>query len=440
MTDRDRCRGHDLRLSKSIMRRFALSLAATVTLLVAAAAASAQSAGIVAVVNGDIITTFDVDSRRRLFAATAGLPLTPEVLERITPQVRRLLVDERLRLQEALRRRIPVTDAEVASAIARIERQNSLPQGALRANLARQGIDIRALHGQVRATIAWAKLVRAELGAQAEIDPDQVRERLREIEAATGQPEFLVSEIFIAVDDPSQEREAERTAADLIDQLRRGAPFAAVATQFSQSLTAEEGGDLGWVRLGQLEPEVEAVLRQMPVGAISLPIRTAGGYTVVTLRARREVGRDIATLLTLRQAFLPFETVLDPRAPTPQQIRTLETARRISDTARGCEAFDRAVQTSPNARLTAPAGDLRLDQQPAELQRILAGLQPGRPSEPLIAPDGIVLFMVCNRRQENLAIPTPEAVAETILRERIDLLSRQMMRDLRRRADIEFRT
>ncbi|WP_114376643.1 peptidylprolyl isomerase [Elioraea thermophila] len=417
----------------------ALRLLAALMLILAAPPALAQSAGIVAVVNGDIITTFDVESRRRLFAATAGLPLTPEVLDRITPQVRRLLVDERLRLQEAQRRRIPVTDAEIATAIARIERQNRLPEGGLRANLARQGIDVRALYAQLRATIAWAKLVRAELGPQADIDPEQVRQRIREIEAATGQPEFLVSEIFIAVDDPSQEREAERTAADLIDQLRRGAPFAAVAAQFSQAQSAEEGGDLGWVRLGQLEPEVEAVLTQMPVGAISLPIRTAGGYTVVTLRGRREVGRDIATLLTLRQAFLPFDAILDPRAPTPQQIRTLETARRISETARSCDAFERQVQASPGARLTVPPGDVRLDEQPAELQRILNGLSPGRPSEPLIAPDGIVLFMVCNRRQENLAIPTPEAVAETILRERVDLLSRQMMRDLRRRADIEFR-
>ncbi|MDW8445413.1 MAG: peptidylprolyl isomerase [Acetobacteraceae bacterium] len=421
------------------MGRLARHLIVALTLLTAPPPALAQTAGIVAVVNGDIITTFDVESRRRLFAAAAGLPLTSDVLERITPQVRRLLVDERLRLQEAQRRRIPVTDAEVATAIARLERQNRLPEGGLRTTLARQGIDIRALYGQLRATIAWAKLVRAELGAQAEIDPEQIRERIREIEAATGQPEFLVSEIFIAVDDPSQEREAERTAAELIDQLRRGAPFAAVAAQFSQAQSAEEGGDLGWVRLGRLEPEVEAVLRQMPPGAVSLPIRTAGGYTVVTLRARREVGRDIATLLTIRQAFLPFETLLDPRAPTPQQIRMLETARRISDTARSCEAFERAAQ-GVGARLTVPPGDIRLDQQPAELQRVLSGLSPGRPSEPLIAPDGIVLFMVCNRRQENLAIPTPEAVAEAILRERVDLLSRQMMRDLRRRADIEFRS
>ncbi|MFQ3623575.1 MAG: rotamase, partial [Acetobacteraceae bacterium] len=94
------------------MRRLLAGFAAAVLLAAPAAMpdrAKAQTAGIVAVVNGDVITSFDVESRRRLFAATAGLPLTPEILGRITPQVRRLLIDERLRLQEAQRRRILVT-------------------------------------------------------------------------------------------------------------------------------------------------------------------------------------------------------------------------------------------------------------------------------------------------------------------------------------------
>lgn len=412
-------------------------------LLVALAAAAppparAQSAGIVAVVNGDVITTFDIESRRRLFAAAAGLPMTPQVLERITPQVRRLLVDERLRLQEVQRRRILVSDAEIAAATRRIEQQNGMSAGGLRASLARQGIDIRALYGQLRASIGWTKLVRAELGARAQVDPALVQERMRAIEAATGQPEFLVGEIFIAVDDPAQEAEAERTASELIDQLRRGAPFPAVAAQFSQAQSAEQGGDLGWIRLGQLEPEVEAVITQMPVGAVSTPIRTAGGFAIVTLRGRREVGRDMATLLDLRQAVFPFETRLDPQRPTQQQIRQLEAARRVSEGARGCEAFERAVRAAGTAQLNVP-GEIRLETQNPEMQRLLGGLAPGRVTDPLPTPDGIVLLVVCGRRTENLAAPNPEAIAETILRERVDLLSRQMMRDLRRRAEIDFR-
>lgn len=419
-------------------RALALILLAVLAAVPAAPPARAQSAGIVAVVNGDVITTFDVEARRRLFAATAGLPMAPEVLDRITPQVRRLLVDERLRLQEVQRRRILVTDGEIAAAVGRIEQQNNMSPGGLRASLARQGIDIRALYGQLRATIGWSKLVRAELGAQAEVDPELVRERMRALEAATGQPEFLVAEIFIAVDDPRQEPEAERTAADLIDQLRRGAPFPAVAAQFSQAQSAEQGGDLGWIRLGQLEPEVEAVVTQMPPGAVSTPIRTAGGFSIVTLRARREVGRDMATLLTLRQVVFPFDAPLDPQRPTPQQIRQVETAGRVSDSARGCDALAQAARAAGGAQVGEPV-EIRLETQTPQLRQILGGLAAGRATQPLIAPDGVALMMVCARRTENLAAPNPEAITETILRERVDLLSRQMMRDLRRRAEIDFR-
>jgi len=265
-----------------------------------------------------------------------------------------------------------------------------------------------------------------------------VRERLRALEAATGQPEFLVAEIFIAVDDPRQEAEAQRTAADLIEQLRRGAPFPAVAAQFSQAQSAEQGGDLGWVRLGQLEPEVEAVLTQMPAGAISTPIRTAGGFSIITLRARREVGRDIATLLTLRQVVFAFDTPLDPQRPTPQQIRQVEMAERISASARSCDALAQAARAVGGAQI-GEAVEIRLETQTPQLRQILGTLGPGRATQPLIAPDGVALMMVCARRTENLAAPNPEAVTEAILRERVDLLSRQMMRDLRRRAEIDFR-
>ncbi|WP_291297079.1 peptidylprolyl isomerase [Elioraea sp.] len=402
--------------------------------------AQAPGAGIVAIVNGEVITLFDLESRRRLFAITAGLPLSPAVLDRITPQVRRLLIDEKLRQQEALRRRVGVTDREIADAVARLEAQNGMSAGGLRASLARQGIDIRALYSQIRAQLGWAKLVRAQLGQQAQITEDEVRERMRASEAATGQPEFLVGEVFIAIDDASQEAEAQRTASSLIDQLRAGAPFPAVAAQFSQAQSGEEGGDLGWVRLGQLEPEVEAVVTQMPPGAVSNPIRTAGGLTIVTLRQRREVGRDMATLLSIRQVFLPFDQPLNPQAPTQQQIVQLQNAQRIGETVKSCSAMEEAARQLRSSRPADPGQELRLEQQQGPIRAILDELRPGVPTRPLIAPDGIAVLILCSRRTENLAVLNPQAIAAGIQRERADLLSRQMMRDLRRRADIDVRS
>src|SRR4051812_13798081 len=64
-----------------------------------APAAPSNAEKIVAVVNGDAITSGDVEARGRLFALSTGLPVTPEVLDRLRPQVTKQLIDERLRLQ-----------------------------------------------------------------------------------------------------------------------------------------------------------------------------------------------------------------------------------------------------------------------------------------------------------------------------------------------------
>ena len=69
----------------------------------------------------------------------------------------------------------------------------------------------------------------------------------------------------------------------------------------------------------QLDPDVLRVLNEMPVGAISNPIRVPGGYDIVTLHAKREIGNDMETVADVRQAFLPFTSRLDPQNPTDQQ-------------------------------------------------------------------------------------------------------------------------
>ena len=66
-------------------------------------AAAVQSTRIVAVVNGEVISNIDVDNRARLFALSTGLPLTPDVIDRLKQQILRQLIDERLRMQEVQR-------------------------------------------------------------------------------------------------------------------------------------------------------------------------------------------------------------------------------------------------------------------------------------------------------------------------------------------------
>jgi peptidyl-prolyl cis-trans isomerase SurA len=405
-----------------------------------AAPSASQANIIVAVVNGDVISRADVAARARLLALNAGLQVASDQLSRLGPQVTRLLVDEKLRNQEVRRRRIPVTDDDVGDAVADIEKRNSLPAGGLVAQLRRAGIQPRALFDQLRSQIGWARLIRSTLGQAVEPSDADVEEFLRVAKGRTGEPEYLVSEIFIPVENPAQEAEVRRFVEEVSRQLRSGTPFQVAATQFSQAQTSLQGGDLGWIHKEQLDPEVAVLAERMPPGAISNPVRVAGGFQIITMRSRRETGRDLATLLNIRQVFLPFSSPLNrDLPPTDQQRAQVERATRLSDSARSCEAMD-AAQRAANPERNADPGAIRLETvSPPQLRTLLAGLPLGRPSQPLLSNDGVMMFMVCSKEQRNLAETTPDQAKQQMLRDRVETQSRALQRDLRRRANIENR-
>ncbi len=392
---------------------------------------------ILAVVNGDIITRSDVQSRRRLFALSAGLRTEDATTVGLDAQILRLLIDERLRLQEVNRRRIATSDQEIAEALSAIEERNGMGRGRLLEDIRRAGIEPRVMYDQLRVQIGWGRLLRALLGPQGEPSASEVTEALNAARARVGETEFQVSEIFIPVDNPAQTAEAQAFVDDVVGRLRRGLAFPVAATQFSQAQTALQGGDLGWVKADQLDPAVARVVTQMPPGAVSNAIRVPGGWQIVSLRQKRESGRDNATLLSLRQVYMAFATPLNPQAPTAQQIAVVERARALQASARSCDAMDAAARGSPRP---ADPGPIRLEQvNPPPFRELLAGLAPGRASEPIIAPEGVIVLMVCGRETRNLAEITPDQIRAQLVRDRAELLSRQVQRDLRRRAQIDMR-
>ena len=399
----------------------------------------ADSARIVAVVNGDVVSHGDVDNRRRLFALSTGLPTSQEVLDRLTPQITRDLVDERLRLQEVQRRRIVVTDQEIAKAIEEVETRNGMPPGTLRHRLSADGVELRTLIDQIRVQIGWSRVLHQVLGAQTEVSDADIAEQERLLKEQTGQPEYRVSEIFVPVENPAHAEEAQRFADTVIQQLRAGASFGVAAAEFSQNQTALQGGDLGWRQPNQMDPQVLRVLQEMPVGAVSNPIRVPGGISIVTLHGKREIGHEEVTVLQVRQAFWRFTSPLNQSNPTAQQKQVLEQTTKLSASARSCDDVEAANKAAGSGRPSSP-GDVPLESTTGPMRGVLEKLVPGKASPPLVAEDGIEVLMLCSREQKNLGIPTRQELTERILSERVELASRQLMRDLQRRGVLDLRT
>lgn len=402
---------------------------------------TAGSVRIVAVVNGDVISNVDVDDRAKLFALSTGQPLTPDVLARLRPQIERQLIDEKLRLQEAQRRHVIIPDKQIAAAIQSIESRNGMAAGTLRQKLAADGISLRTLIDQIRTQLAWLQVVRDQLGTQADVSPNVIADRQRALKDQTGKPEYRVAEIFIPVEDPANTADAQRFAETVIGQLRAGTPFPIMAAQFSQSQNALEGGERGWVQANQMDPAVARIIAEMPAGAVSNPVKVPGGFDIVTLQGKREIGNDMGTALTLREIFLPFTTPLNPQAPTEQQRQALEKARGISASVHTCEQMDAVAKANPSPGRPADPGEVRLENaNPPAFRQMLATMPLGQASQPLIASDGIMVLSVCTREQKNMGTENPQQLRQQIIEERAELASRQLQQTLRRQATIDVRS
>jgi peptidyl-prolyl cis-trans isomerase SurA len=400
-----------------------------------------QSEGstIVAVVNGDVITQGDVDNRRRLFALSTGMPVASDVLTHLTPQITQELIDERLRLQEIQRRGVVVSDRDIAAALDEVEHRNGMQPGVLRKRLESVGIAWRTMIDQMRVQIGWSRVLHDVLGSQARIGEADIKQRQDLLQTQIGQTEYRVSEIFVPSPDPAQAEQARSFADTIIQQLRAGAPFPIVAAQFSQSQTALQGGDLGWVQASQLDPAVLRVVDAMPPGAISNPIPVPGGLSIDSLLAKRQIGQQPATIVHLRQVFYRFVGKFENDNPTEQQRAQVELARRLGANTKTCEAMEAAAHAAGDEKGGDP-GEVRLEAVTVPALRQIMGTLPiGQASAPLIADDGVAVLMVCSRDQRNLGLPNADEITSQLINQRADLASRQLMRELQRRALIDRR-
>lgn len=247
-----------------------------------------------AVVNDDIISVLDLTMRMQLSIIAAGVEDNQEVRRRLTSQVLRGLIDERLQMQEASRLDIEVTDLQVAGALEQISQQNKMTEGQFLTMLRNRGVIPTTLIDQIRAQIAWQAVVQRRLRPTVVISPEEVDEVVGRLVARQGSIERRVAEIYIPVESAAKEAEGLANANRLLDELRRGANFGGLARQFSQSGTATLGGDLGWVQDGELDEELNSVLIQMGPGDISQPIRSLSGFHILLLRdMRKNEGQDI---------------------------------------------------------------------------------------------------------------------------------------------------
>jgi len=252
-----------------------------------------QSFAIAAVVNEDAISVSDVEDRMRLIIASAGLQDTQEIRQRVMPQALNSLLEEQIQIQEADRNNLTVTQEEIEKGFAAIASQNQMTPNQFESILASQRIPKSTLERQIKAQVAWSKVLAEVLRPQINVTQTDIDARMDRLRENFGRSEYLVSEIFLPVDSSSEESSTRELAQRLIQEIKNNqAPFEVIAAQFSKAAGADQGGSLGWIQEGTLSEELDKTITNLDAGEVSAPVRSLSGYHILYLRQKRTLTED----------------------------------------------------------------------------------------------------------------------------------------------------
>jgi len=399
--------------------------------------------GIVAVVNDKAISAYDLGMRLSLVLLFTGLPNTSESRQRLGPQVLQTLIDDELKRQEARRLKIKVNEKAVVSNLRRLEKENKLGKGGLKAMLGGKGIEYNTLLKQFRAGQVWRRIINVRYSSTIIISDEEIDGVLVEMKKNEGKPEYLVAEIFLPVDDTEKETEILAQADRLIQQVQAGANFNGLAQNFSKSPSADKGGNLGWNKTGQLGADYDRALANLKPGQISPPLRTADGVAILLLMKQRTAsvlgGKQAdSSVVNLQQLFLPI-----PKGAGPAIVNdAMEGAKIAGQKAKNCADLDK-VGKNFNTPLSGNLGDIKTSALAAQQRTMIRGLPIFKASRPFRTPEGVIVLMVCRRdeaKTPKLAVEyIRERIAGRLSNERLSILAQQYLRDIRRTAFIEKR-
>ena len=284
---------------KTLSRTAAIAIAATTLAVVCAAAASGPELveEIVAKVNGDIITSTDLErARADARAAVQQQGLKGAELENAMAERDKILlrdkIDTLLLIQKATELSINV-DGEVSRQIAEIQRNAGIadPEQFSRYVREQSGMAIEDYRAEMKNTLLTQSVVRQEISSKVIIPKEESRKYYDEHKADfVRQERIFLRELFLI----TQGKDAaaiEKKAASLVDRARKGERFPELVRDNSDAESKTAGGDIGSWKRGDLDADVEAQIWDKGRGTVTDPIKRPNGILILRVEDQFQAGQ-----------------------------------------------------------------------------------------------------------------------------------------------------
>ena len=378
-------------------------------LLDAHMAAAERLDAIAAIVNGEVVTCYEVEMAadglaKQLQQSGAKLPSRDELFQRaLDSRIQRVL-----QYQEAQQLGLKVSPEEVKAAMEDVERRNNLREGQLVDVLKAQGIDVETYKETLKDKILSSRLINSAVRANLHVSEEAMREYYRKhLQNPKPVREIHTAQMFIAIPADADAETVERKRKEAEAYYKRflaGEDFASIVALESDAPNASEGGDMGWVSEGL----VKGAFRQMfdvPVGGFTPVIRSAAGFHIVKVLDERMRKPD---------NLMPYEEVharhillqIPDSADLSTQIKIRQRAEKIAEEMQGTsdEAFAvraRELSQGPSASRGGDLGWFRRGQMVPAFEEAAFAMQPGETSGVVETQFGLHIIRVVEKRTVN---------------------------------------
>lgn len=398
---------------------------------------------IVAVVNNEVITQYELNDRIKLTTQQLnrqGTPLPPrEVLEK--QLLERLIVD-RVQLHFAKETGIRVDDIQLDKLLQNIAQQNKLSLEAFRATLEKDGVSFAQFREEVRNEVILERLREREVDNKVTVSDGEIDNYLNtRATQLGGEEEFNLAHILVRVPEqasPEQVREKRARAEQALNALKNQGNFGQIAATYSDAPDAMQGGQLGW-RTGSRLPTlfVEAINALKP-GENSDVLRSPNGFHILKLLDRR--GKDSSLIVQQTHARHILIKTSEAVSEADAKHRLVQIKERLDNGGNFAE-LARQYSEDGSAARGGDLGWLSPGTTVPEFERAMDELKPGKVSQPIHSPFGWHLIEVLERRQEDVSKERQRLLARQELRARkVDEAYESWLRQLRDQAYVEYRS
>jgi peptidyl-prolyl cis-trans isomerase SurA len=248
---------------------------------------------IVAIVNDDAITLSELNETvepyaRKIREAFYGPEQERKMLFKVREDILNKMIDQTLTDQESHRLDISVLESDVDQRLEKIKHERSLTEEDLRKALAAEGYTLEEYRKKMKEQMLRIKLINVEVKSKIAITEEEMRADYdKHKEEYQEAKKYHLRTILIKVPDPAtteQKEDSLKRIKAIADELKAGAAFDQLARQFSDDITAKEGGDVGLFSLEELSNQFRETVRWMKDGEISPVLETPQGYQILMVQ------------------------------------------------------------------------------------------------------------------------------------------------------------